>query len=205
VRAGVPAQVEAEVVEASVKYRPKRTLVVKLTDSRRDLWIRFLHFYPSQVKQFAPGNRIRLFGEVRSGFFGDEMVHPRYKVVGPGTRRCRSRSRPSIPRPRASRNRRVRAMIESALDTLALEDTLDPALLKKLGLRGFREERAAAASPPARRGRARPRGAHAPGMAPASSSTRSSRSSSRCASPTASAARRRRPGSRRRTRSPTRS
>jgi hypothetical protein len=65
VRAGVPALVEAEVVESSVKYRPKRTLVVKLTDGERELWIRFLNFYPSQAKQFAPGKRVRLFGEVR--------------------------------------------------------------------------------------------------------------------------------------------
>ena len=37
VRPGVPALVEAEVVGAEVKYRPRRTLVVKLTDGERDL------------------------------------------------------------------------------------------------------------------------------------------------------------------------
>ena len=62
-RAGVPVLVEAEVVDSDVKYRPRRTLVVKLRDEDSDLWIRFLNFYPSQVKQFAPGKRVRLFGE----------------------------------------------------------------------------------------------------------------------------------------------
>src|SRR5690606_39770019 len=33
----------------------------------------------------------------------------------------------------------LRAMIERALDNLALEDTLEPATLGKLGLQGFRE------------------------------------------------------------------
>jgi ATP-dependent DNA helicase RecG len=35
----------------------------------------------SQVKQLAPGTRIRIFGEIRQGFFGAEMVHPKYRVV----------------------------------------------------------------------------------------------------------------------------
>ena len=82
VRPGEPALVEAEVVEAKVEYRGRRTLVAKLTDGERELWVRFLHFYPSQVKQFQEGRRVRLFGEVRPGFFGDEMVHPRYRIVG---------------------------------------------------------------------------------------------------------------------------
>ncbi|MGZ5048708.1 MAG: ATP-dependent DNA helicase RecG, partial [Usitatibacter sp.] len=84
-RAGVPVLVEAEVVDSDIKYRPRRTLVVKLTDGERDLWIRFLNFYPSQAKQFTPGKRVRLFGEVRPGFFGDEMVHPKYRIVSKDT------------------------------------------------------------------------------------------------------------------------
>jgi len=83
-RPGEPVLVEAEVVEAEVKFRPRRTLVVKLADGAHELWVRFLNFYPSQVKQFQPGRRVRLFGEVRPGFFGDEMVHPRYRIVAKG-------------------------------------------------------------------------------------------------------------------------
>ena len=81
VRPGVPSLVEADVVEARVNYKGRKQLVVKLTDGERELWLRFLNFFPSQVKQFAEGKRIRLFGEVRPGFFGDEMVHPKYRVV----------------------------------------------------------------------------------------------------------------------------
>jgi ATP-dependent DNA helicase RecG len=54
-RSGMPVLVEAEVVESKVEYRGRRTLVVKLTDGQRDLWVRFLNFYPSQVKQFKEG------------------------------------------------------------------------------------------------------------------------------------------------------
>ena len=66
-RAGTPVLVEAEVVESDVKYRPRRTLIVKLNDGESDLWVRFLNFYPSQAKQLAPGKWVRLFGEVRPG------------------------------------------------------------------------------------------------------------------------------------------
>jgi ATP-dependent DNA helicase RecG len=138
VRPGAPVLVEAEVVECEVKYRPRKTLVVKLTDGERELWVRFLNFYPSQAKQFEPGRRIRLFGEVRAGFFGDEMVHPKYRVVGKDTPLSKSLT-PVYPTTAGLAQSVLRAKIEDALDTLALEDTLDEARLAKLRLGGFRE------------------------------------------------------------------
>lgn len=138
VQAGAPVQVEAEVVDSEVKYRPRRTLVVKLTDGERDLWVRFLNFYPSQVKQFAPGRRVRLFGEVRSGFFGDEMVHPKYRIVEKDAPLPKSLT-PVYPTTAGLSQNELRRKIADALDTLALEDTLDEKRLAKLRLGGFRE------------------------------------------------------------------
>jgi ATP-dependent DNA helicase RecG len=138
VRPGAPALVEAEVVDSDVKYRPRRTLVVKLSDGERDLWVRFLNFYPSQLKQFTPGKRIRLFGEVRSGFFGDEMVHPKYRVVEKGAALPAALT-PVYPTTAGLSQFALRAKIENALDTLALEDTLDEKHLARLRLGGFRE------------------------------------------------------------------
>jgi ATP-dependent DNA helicase RecG len=137
-RAGQPALVEADVVESEVKYRGRRTLVVKLTDGESDLWIRFLNFYPSQVKQFAPGKRVRLFGEVRPGFFGDEMVHPKYRIVQKGAPLSKSLT-PVYPTTAGLSQAQLREMIGKALDSLALEDTLDDALRAKLDLEPFRE------------------------------------------------------------------
>ena len=45
-RAGMPVLVEAEVVEAKVQFRGRRTLVVKLIEGDEELWVRFLNFYP---------------------------------------------------------------------------------------------------------------------------------------------------------------
>ncbi|HSN22276.1 MAG TPA: ATP-dependent DNA helicase RecG, partial [Usitatibacter sp.] len=147
-RAGEPVQVEAEVVESEVKYRPRRTLVVKLVErtpqqvgdpgGERFLWVRFLNFYPSQVKQFAPGRRVRLFGEVRPGFFGDEMVHPRYRIVAKGAPLPTSLT-PVYPTTAGLSQAALREKIGEALDTLALEDTLEEEVLARLRLGGFRE------------------------------------------------------------------
>ena len=52
--------------------------------SRAQLVLRFFHFYPNQQKSLAPGRRVRVFGEVREGHFGLEIVHPQFKVVDAG-------------------------------------------------------------------------------------------------------------------------
>ena len=80
-RHGAPALVEGEVVASDVAFRPRRQLVVQVRDASGVLFARFLNFYQSQARALAPGTRVRLFGEVRPGFFGDEMVHPRYRVL----------------------------------------------------------------------------------------------------------------------------
>ncbi|HSJ99429.1 MAG TPA: ATP-dependent DNA helicase RecG, partial [Myxococcota bacterium] len=129
-RPGAPVLVEAEVLECEVKYRPRRTLVVKLAEGEDALWVRFLNFHPGQVRQFAPGRRVRLFGEVRPGFFGDEMVHPKYRMVEKGAPLAKSLT-PVYPTTAGLSQAALRARIEEALDTLALEDTLEPARLAR--------------------------------------------------------------------------
>ena len=88
-QAGAEQQAEGTVVRTDIQYRPRRQLVCLLEDedaqrgSRAQLVLRFFHFYPSQQKALAPGRRARVFGEVRDGHFGLEIVHPQFKVVEP--------------------------------------------------------------------------------------------------------------------------
>ena len=85
-RDGETGQVEGVVRDSKIQFRPRRQLVVTLADEHGDdLVLRFLHFYPSQQKTLAIGKRVRARGEARGGFFGQEMVHPSFKVVAPGT------------------------------------------------------------------------------------------------------------------------
>lgn len=83
--AGEQAQVEGEIVHTEVQYKPRKALISQLRDSTGQLGLRFLHFYPSQIKALAEGKRLRVLGEVRNGFFGWEMVHPQCRPVGEDT------------------------------------------------------------------------------------------------------------------------
>jgi ATP-dependent DNA helicase RecG len=79
-REGQTVQVEATVAECRVEFRPRRQLVARLADDEGEaLVLRFLNFYPSQQKQLAAGQRVRVRGELRGGFLGREMVHPAVK------------------------------------------------------------------------------------------------------------------------------
>ena len=79
---GETAQTEGVVFDNEITYRPRRQLIVKLRDDAGDeLILRFLNFYGSQVKQMAIGERLRVRGDARGGFFGLEMVHPSVRPV----------------------------------------------------------------------------------------------------------------------------
>ena len=92
---GREQQAEGRVVNTDIRFRPRRQLVCLLEEDaeegrdhvhgRAQLVLRFFHFYPSHQKTLAPGKRVRVFGEVREGHFGREIVHPQFKVVEPGT------------------------------------------------------------------------------------------------------------------------
>lgn len=79
-RLGDETQVQGEIVHAEVTYKPRKALIARLQDDSGQLTLRFLHFYPSQISQLKEGARLRIYGEVRHGFFGYEMVHPQCKA-----------------------------------------------------------------------------------------------------------------------------
>ena len=84
-RDGDTAQVQGVVRECRVDSRSRRQLVVVLQDDSGELVLRFLHFYPSNQKTLAVGQRVRARGEVRGGFLGREMVHPEFRAVNADT------------------------------------------------------------------------------------------------------------------------
>jgi ATP-dependent DNA helicase RecG len=53
--------------------------------NRAQLVLRFFHFYPNQQKALQPGTQVRVFGEIRDGHFGHEIVHPQFRIVTAGT------------------------------------------------------------------------------------------------------------------------
>ena len=137
VRVGVPAQVEATIVTCEVTFRPRRQLVCRVVDDGgEELWLRFLNFYGSQQKQLQAGRRLRVFGEIRPGFFGAEMVHPRYRMVDEGDGLPESLT-PVYPTTAGVSQAALRKLIDGALRLVDLADTLPPALVHRLALPSF--------------------------------------------------------------------
>ncbi len=80
-RYGETCQVEATVVTSTLRQGGTMQLLTQVSDSTGTLQLRHIHFYPSQRKMLAPGNRIRIYGLVRQSFNGlPEIVHPKVKL-----------------------------------------------------------------------------------------------------------------------------
>jgi ATP-dependent DNA helicase RecG len=126
---GVPAQIEGVVTHNDVAFRPRRQLVVRVSDESGEMVLRFLNFYGSQVKQMAEGVRLRVRGEVRGGFFGAEMVHPTVKPVADDTP-LPDRLTPVYPSTAGVPQAYLRKAILSTLDKVPLPETLPQPLLQ---------------------------------------------------------------------------
>jgi len=135
---GRPVLVEGEVVEADVKYRPRRQLVCHVGDGSGVLTLRFFNFYPSQVRQLAAGSRVRAYGEIRHGFLGPEMVHPKYRLVH-GEMPVAASLTPVYPATAGLTQDTLRRLIARALLDCDLDDTLPQELLARAGLPPFRD------------------------------------------------------------------
>jgi len=46
--------------------------------------LRFFQFSAAQLKQFSAGTRLLVFGEIRHGMAGAELIHPEYEQLKPG-------------------------------------------------------------------------------------------------------------------------
>ncbi|MDF7675694.1 ATP-dependent DNA helicase RecG [Neisseriaceae bacterium ESL0693] len=130
---GVPVQIEATVRHQQVQFRPRKQLVVQVADaSGHVLYLRFLHFYPSQLQQLAEGNTIRALGEIKHGFLGDEMIHPKIRTAT-DTMLAQTLT-PVYPTVNGLTQPTLRKLIQKALDSIPDDDTLPAALLAQLNL-----------------------------------------------------------------------
>lgn len=142
-------QTEGVVTLSEIQYRPRRQLVVFISDGTNQLVLRFLHFYASQQKQLSVGKRVRARGELRQGFNGMEMVHPVYKIVDENTPLPDALT-PVYPTSEGVSQNFLRKAIHDALERIDLSDTLPDALLGTLNLPGFETSIRYLHNPPAR-------------------------------------------------------
>ncbi len=157
-RDGDTVQIEAIVRGHAIQYRPRRQLVVHVDEAGSDahvdtdasaneadrdagLALRFIHFYGSQLKHFAPGTRLRIRGELRGGAMGHalfqhagrEMIHPNYSVIREDTP-LPDRLTPVYPSGVGLGQAVLRKTIAKALERVQLDETVPSHLLERYRL-----------------------------------------------------------------------
>ena len=124
-RVGEVVQIEGEVTQQEVAYRPRRQLLVTLHDGSDACLLRFFNFYPSQLKQMAVGARLRVRGELHGGFAGLSMMHPAVRAAGGPLAEALTPIYPTVaqlPQPY------LRRAVLAALARADLSETLPPDL-----------------------------------------------------------------------------
>lgn len=130
---GASCQIEGVVTQQEVKFKPRQQLLIQVCDDAGSvLVLRFIHFYASHQRQMAVGKRIRAVGEVKLGFHGYEMIHP--KVRDAESTVLADSLTPIYPTVNGLQQPTLRRVVQAALKALPLQDTLPDVLLRQLGL-----------------------------------------------------------------------
>ncbi len=133
---GRTMQVQGVITQSEIAFRPRRTLLCRLRDETGELSLRFLHFYPSQTNMLAKGQNIRAVGEVRMGFHGLEMVHPKCSKAGEDTPLMTSLT-PVYPTTAGLSQTALRKLIANAIEVIPMPDHLPEDLRMSLTLAEF--------------------------------------------------------------------
>ena len=128
------AQIEASVVRSDMVFKPRRQLTAVVEDDTGTLNLRWLTFYPSQHQQMQIGKRWRIRGEVRAGYHGLEIIHPRLTVAGSPLSAVLT---PVYPATEGLTQPTIRKAISKALAQVDITDTLPSDLVKRLQLMPF--------------------------------------------------------------------
>lgn len=142
---GQAVQIEGVVTHSEVQLRPRRQLLATLSDDTGRISLRWLHFYPNQQKQVTKGRLIRVRGEIRSGFSGPEIVHP--KITGAGGPLAAALT-PVYPTTEGLTQPALRKLIDRALEVADLSDTLPEEVRGRFGLIPFAKAIRALHHPP---------------------------------------------------------
>ena len=128
------AQIEASVVRSDMVFKPRRQLTAVVEDDTGTLNLRWLTFYPSQHQQMQIGKRWRIRGEVRAGYHGLEIIHPRLTLADSPLSAVLT---PVYPATEGLTQPTIRKAISKALAQVDITDTLPSDLVERLQLMPF--------------------------------------------------------------------
>jgi len=127
---GDEALIEGEVLACDVQWRPRRQLIATLAVAGGGrCTLRFFTFYPSHQQVLAVGARVRAHGELRGGWAGWTLVHPR---LLPADAPLPAGLTPVYPTTAGLPQAYLRAAVSRALKQADLSETVPPEALADL-------------------------------------------------------------------------
>ena len=124
-RDGEHLQFEAVVQSCQVVFKPRRQLQAVVSDGQDSCTLRFFNFYPNMQKALEVGRKVRLRGELRSGFMGYTMMHPTVQPAGAPLASALTPVYPSTAElPQAYLRKAVQGGLARALQSEAFTETI---------------------------------------------------------------------------------
>ncbi len=135
---GQEIQTDCTIISQRLIPGKRPTLLVQTQDADgQRLGLRFFHFHASQARQFKTGDGIRVFGELRQGLHGLEIVHPQYQIYQGEAPELEASLTPIYPTTEGLGQATWLKLIKQALSQLnqyPLDEALDPAWLAQWNL-----------------------------------------------------------------------
>lgn len=78
---GLYAAVQGEVRHCELVFGRRRSLVCQITDNSGVLYLRFFTFTSTMKNNLHTGQKLWVYGEVRQGQYGAQMIHPEYQIL----------------------------------------------------------------------------------------------------------------------------
>ena len=150
--AGESVVVEGVVEHSETTYRPRKQFVALIRAAGDDgnnnfaprLTLRYFNFYPSITQALKVGATVRVFGEVRDGRYGLEMVHPVFKkaeseALSADAKEASARLTPIYPSSAGVPQAAIRTLVAKARKVADWQaDMLPRAMIEALGLPPWR-------------------------------------------------------------------
>ena len=118
VRANEFVTLVAHVVDTRVHYGKRRALLCRVSDGSGNLTLRYFQFSAAQQHALTPGTALHIYGEVRPGPTGPEIIHPEYKALGDGPVEPEETLTPIYPTTEGVYQQSIRSLCEQALSYL---------------------------------------------------------------------------------------
>ncbi|CAM3740188.1 ATP-dependent DNA helicase RecG [Vibrio aerogenes CECT 7868] len=117
--AGLWCATQGQVMAVNASFGRKKMLTVKMSDGHGTLSLRFFNFNAAMKNSFTEGKYIHVYGEIKRGMSGLEIIHPEYKFYQPDVPvKEEANLTPVYPATEGLRQLTLRQLTDQALELL---------------------------------------------------------------------------------------